>query len=159
LGKTNENGGIKMVSNEKKTLSAPEYNEFLKNIELCDIYLKSQSAEFNSHEISGPAKFEFSESPSIITKEKEKVIIQVLYSLKAKCQKKSLFNLKAKYNVVMLTQKEIPNEFFEIFNKHSLPLHTFPYFRELVNSTISRMGLPPLILPLRKNLIGGPKLN
>ena len=41
-------------------------------------------------------------------------------------------------------------DYFAIFARVNLPVNTWPYFREFVHSMISRMGLPPVVLPLVK---------
>jgi preprotein translocase subunit SecB len=41
-------------------------------------------------------------------------------------------------------------DYFGVFVQVNLPVNTWPYFREFVHSTVSRMGLPPVVLPLVK---------
>ena len=42
------------------------------------------------------------------------------------------------------------NDFFEVFKKLVLPVNSWPYFREFVQSMTQRMNIPPLTLPLIK---------
>jgi hypothetical protein len=42
------------------------------------------------------------------------------------------------------------DEMFGVFSKTSLPLNTWPYFREFANSIMTRMGLPGVVLPVLK---------
>jgi len=74
-------------------------------------------------------------------------------TLKALCTtgKRKCFTVSAEYTVVFDTEEDISQEFFEIFSVLNLPLTTWPFFRELVNSTTARMGIPPLTLPLHRS--------
>lgn len=46
------------------------------------------------------------------------------------------------------SEKKMTDELFDIFKKVNLPLNTWPYFREFVQSSTVRIGLPPLVLPV-----------
>ncbi len=46
----------------------------------------------------------------------------------------------------------LSEEFFEFFKSYTLPLQSYPYFRELTHSLTTRTGLSGLILPLRRVL-------
>ena len=47
-----------------------------------------------------------------------------------------------------LPSPQAPEAFFQIFRETSARLHVWPYFREALNNTLVRMGLPPFPLPL-----------
>lgn len=51
----------------------------------------------------------------------------------------------------MWYQSFIPmdEETFAIFSKSTVPLNTWPYFREFLSSTIGRMGWEPYFMPIR----------
>jgi len=134
---------------------AAKYNELLKHVELVDVHLQEIRASLGKWDPSERSILNFKEDFSVIENEADHVCIAVSYQLDAKSKRRNVFNIKARYQVTFKTSKPIPPEFFEMFNKWSLPVQTFPYLRELVNSMISRMGLPPLVLPLRKYLVGG----
>jgi len=102
-------------------------------------------------------KFEFNEVSKLSSHEGDFVTIEIDYTLKAKCGRRLIAQINATYALVFSTDKKIPKEFFDIYKQYSLPLQTFPYFRELTNALFSRMGIPPLILPLRKFLVGSDK--
>jgi len=65
---------------------------------------------------------------------------------------KALFLLK--YSIA--SEREFAPEVLEAFAGLNAPLHCWPYWRELVHSMASRMGLPGLIIPLLtvKDLLG-----
>jgi preprotein translocase subunit SecB len=97
----------------------------------------------------------FDEVYKLVEISTERAVVEVSYTIKGKLKRTNIFSLAATYVVVFDTLKEIPKEFFETYNQVSLPLQTFPYLRELTNSVVSRMGFPPLVLPLRKYLTAG----
>ncbi|MEW6412075.1 MAG: protein-export chaperone SecB [Candidatus Zixiibacteriota bacterium] len=141
-------------SAEEVTITPTQYGEILKCVDLRDIYLKEIKSTLYSRELTGRASLKFDESANVLSVAENVATIEVSYNLKAKCGRNRLFTSRIKYAVLFDCKGDIPDGFFELYNKHSLPLQTFPYLRECVNSMISRMGLPPLILPLRKFLVG-----
>lgn len=46
---------------------------------------------------------------------------------------------------------DIEDEYIETFLKHNLPINIWPYAREFVSSMTTRMGYPPLFIPMHKN--------
>jgi preprotein translocase subunit SecB len=136
-----------------KKISPKEYNEFLKHLDIEDVYLEDVKTTLYSREVGQKVKLDFDEKARLVINNEERAKVEVLYTLKAKSAKKRIFNISAKYIVNFRLVEKVPDEYFEIYNHISLPIQTFPYFRELTNSIISRMGLPPLILGLRKNLV------
>lgn len=146
-----DNKNIKEI---QKEISPQLYNDYLSHIHLSDIYVTDIQSKLFWRDFPGKAKLDFKEHPSIKKVKDDFVTIENCYELKAKSNNKRVFLIKINYHVEFHMDKSIPEDFFVLYNKYSLPLQTFPYFREYVNTILSRMGLPPLILPLRKNLIG-----
>lgn len=138
---------------DKQGVMAPKrYNGLLKHVDLAEIYVSDSKVTCNKFISPGVADLHLDESFKIIKSTSEKVVIEAKYVFKAKIKKRNFLTINVKYNVVLQTSKHIPIEFFEIYNKASLPFHIYPFFREFVHSTISHMGLPTLILPLRKQI-------
>lgn len=142
------------VKMAQERLSAEEYNRLIEYIELTDIYLADVQASKPTRELPDQSTFEFGEEVNVLTRDPASAAMEVLYSLKARSGRRKVVDIKAKYVAEFTTSRDIPEEFFVLYNALSLPLQTFPYFRELANSLFSRMGLPPLVLPLRKHLMG-----
>jgi preprotein translocase subunit SecB len=76
------------------------------------------------------------------------------FTLKAKDPDKdgAAISLTATY-VVLYTQNcdiTVTMDFLDVFDKMTLGMLLWPYFRELTSNTIYRMNLPPLVLPLKK---------
>ena len=137
----------------EKKISPKDYNMMIRHLDLQDVYLKETKSTLHSRELLKKARLDFDEKPSVVSYKDGEAKIEVDYALKAKCGKKKIFTISAKYIVVFQLDKEPPDGFFELYNRLSLPVQTFPYFREFANSIVSRMGLPPLILGLRKYLV------
>jgi len=138
----------------REKVSPPEYAELLKCLDLQNIFLKDLKPDIASHDLSGRNAYSLSEAASVVEHRDESVTIDVTYRISATSNRKRLVSVNAKYRVVFSTTRRLPEEFFTLYNEYSLPLQTFPYLRECVNSLFSRMGLPPLLLPLRKHLVG-----
>ncbi len=143
-----------LFEDAKKKIPPKKYNELLQHINLRDIFVTEINSKLFERNFPGSAKLQFDESTNLKDFGEDLVEIEVLYKLKAKNGRKKVFDILIKYSVLFELDKEVPEEFFMIYSKHSLPLQTFPYFREYINTILSRMGLPQLILPLRKNLVG-----
>jgi hypothetical protein len=56
------------------------------------------------------------------------------------------------FELLLTFSSDIPinKDIFDIFKILTVPLHSWPYAREFIHSTIVRLGLPPAILPLLK---------
>jgi preprotein translocase subunit SecB len=141
-----------MENTDVKQITPKEYNELLKKLDLHDIYLSDVTANLHKSHIGEKVTLNLVEKFRILQRTPELVRIEVDYQMTGKSKQSKVVSVKAKYVVVFQTAEEMPEEFFAVYNTHSLPLQTYPYFRELVNSIVSRMGFPPLVLPLRKFL-------
>ena len=56
--------------------------------------------------------------------------------------------IKVEYEVLMKIKENLPTEFWNIYKSVTLPIQIWPYFREFVQNTTSRMNIPPLTLPI-----------
>ena len=139
-----------MISKKNK-ISPKKYNEFIEGLTLQDITLVySESKAEEGFSLPADITTEFSEDYKKL--EKGGFIVIYEYKLKAivKDKKKPGFHIHATYNLAYQSKVPINKEIFEIFSKISLPLHTWPYFRQFVQEMTLRMGLPPLILDILK---------
>lgn len=76
------------------------------------------------------------------------VTVRHNYSVISRYRRKALLSIKAEYTLVFETSEAFAADFFEVFKEIGVPMYTWPYVRELVDSMTSRMGLPKLVLPL-----------
>lgn len=70
------------------------------------------------------------------------------YRLIGKLKRKQVLRVEAVYVVRYQASVPLSDEFVRIFQQSTLVLTTYPYFRELVDSTMRRMGIPPITLPM-----------
>lgn len=135
-----------------------KFNKLLEFLELKNIFVTDLKSSLNlkiaSKKLQNNPVLNFSEDSKIIELNDDSATLEVSYKLNAKVKTSKLFDITLKYAVLFEQAQKLPEEFYETYQKLSLPLQTFPYFREYTNSIISRMGLPALILPLRKYLVG-----
>jgi len=64
---------------------------------------------------------------------------------------------RASYQVTYLLTGEFPEESLNYFVNRNATFNTYPYFRELVDSHMRRMGMTPIALPLLKPEMAGHK--
>jgi preprotein translocase subunit SecB len=137
----------------KFKISPEDYNKILTGVDLKSISLQESTASINRNntippelkiEISDESSFEFSKDNNV----------NVLHSYKLSTQKEGkktqYIQIHASFLVQLTSEHEFTSEFFEIYKQVSLPLNTWPYFREYVNSITARMNILPITLPFVK---------
>jgi preprotein translocase subunit SecB len=133
-------------------ISPKEYRKILNGIDLKNILLADLKATIKHELLSEGLKISIKDSAQY-SYEEDEFIIKNKYVLTAKNNdKKNVLKIEATFIVVFESKYEINDDFFNIYKEISLPLNVWPFFRELVNSTTSRMNIPPLTLPLLKRL-------
>ena len=135
-------------------ISPKEYREFIKGVELVGIIVKASQARrlADSIDISrrldlyttGRAEFRMGDSGTCI------VHHHYGLSMTYTGEKDRLLEVECTFEVGLHVASPMTKDYFDIFARVNLPVNTWPYFREFVHSTISRMGLPPVVLPLVK---------
>ena len=136
-------------------LSPEEYKNLLSKIELIEVSLTSSSTSIDLAKMV-PESSSFG-SPQISisddikrSKKKEHIQINAQWYLAAKFEKddKNFMDITASFNVLLFCKSSLPNNFWKIYNKSTLPLIVYPYFREFVQNMTARMNIPPLTLPI-----------
>lgn len=61
-----------------------------------------------------------------------------------------LFELKGEYLLSYVSVSKMDDEMFDLFKVRNIPVNLQPYVRELVQSSMTRLGLPPFTLPVLK---------
>jgi hypothetical protein len=133
-------------------LTPEEYRKILDGIDIVSISLIECSAKIDQNESIDSEKGIKIQNGLNYDISKKIVNIYRSYTLKANSKKsnKPFLTIKAKFKVALSSKIEVNEEFIKIYSDISLDLNTWPYFREFVYSTSSRMDLPPLTLPLLK---------
>jgi preprotein translocase subunit SecB len=134
-------------------ISPEEYRNIIESLELDTLYLTELNTKFNEEFLPSSLSLDIGEK---YTFEQKQNILEIYYILKiiAKDEKKEkpVIALRAKYTIKYSITRDIQvtKNFMKIFGELTLGMMLWTYFRELVNNIIYRMGMPPLILPLKK---------
>ena len=131
-----------------------KYYSILKKLELNEIYIESCTVSQLRDELLSEKNLQVTvKDKAMLEQQDSKVTIIHKYDLKAKTsQTEKGFPLKvsATFCLIFRTDDKIEKPFFDIFKKINLPLNSWPYFREFVQSITQRMNIPPLTLPFIK---------
>lgn len=130
-----------------------EYNRLLNEIELEDLYLSKTSATLFERDWEIDASLDLKENSSLIKIKDNKATMRVNYQLQAKSGESPILKINVTYIVTFTFKGKVTENFFKLYSVYSLPIQTYPFFREFINSTVSKMDLPQLWLPLKKNLV------
>lgn len=135
----------------KEKVSPDVYNKFIDGLELLEIKITYSEARAEE-DFFPPAEVEIEENKNYEKLEEGKFIVIHEYKLKGKKkdEKRADFYIYVIYKLMYQSKTPITKKIFGVFSEISLPLHTWPYFRQFVHEMTSRMGLPPLTLNLLK---------
>jgi hypothetical protein len=137
----------------KPKISPEEYRKILEVLELDTLYLSEINSKFKEEFLSQSLKLEIDEKDSFIQGNN---ILKVIYTFKLTAKDETMeepaISLLTKYTVRYQINKEVQvtKEFMKVFCDLTIGMLLWTYFRELVNNMVYRMGMPPLVLPLKK---------
>ncbi|MCH7886618.1 MAG: protein-export chaperone SecB [Candidatus Marinimicrobia bacterium] len=140
----------------QKLISPSQYRHFLENVELSEIQLIDLEASVipknlvNKDKVS--IRIEDRYTVQSINKKDGEVIISgnLIFDTPIPGRGKNPLIIKAEYSSIFSFKGSIPKEFWELYKEITLPKQIWPYFRELVQSVVSKMNLPSLTLPILK---------
>lgn len=138
------------VKNEQPKLSPAEYNELLEGVQLRQIILTECKSKLFDTQLTKPATVHVETKSHFLPMEDNHFVIADRYKIVSKVGRKRLFSIEVEYHLLFESAHTVGEDFFEIYAELNLPLNTYPYVREIVQSLTSRMGLPQLVLPLVK---------
>jgi preprotein translocase subunit SecB len=135
-------------------VSPKEYREFIKGVELLSIIVKESQARrlADAIDLSRRVDLNPNERAEFRMTDGNTCVVQHHYELSMTYngEKDRLLAVQCTFELALRVAKPMTKDYFEVFAQVNLPVNTWPYFREFVHSTISRMGLPPVVLPLVK---------
>jgi preprotein translocase subunit SecB len=137
----------------KPKLTPQEYRERLRCVNLNTIFVKEISSKFNEHPSAEEVKFSINEKSSYVIDEKMfKVYHDCKMSGKAEKSEEIIFKVNASFVITfdLIEETLIDDDFFDIFKMNFITYTTWPFFREIVMSHLSKANLPPLYLPMKK---------
>ncbi len=135
------------VLKSTKNFDKKAFNEFVLKTRLNEIYLKNLSVELKTRNFTNPTvTIELAQK---IQAEGENFYIDTTLELKVKDGRAIPLKIKVTYRLEYATGYPAPPEdFLKKYADTSARMHVWPYFREIVSNLVSRMGLPPLTLPV-----------
>lgn len=145
---------MKQKDKSTRKISPEDYRTILGLLELDDIFINSYSAKLNKDSVSKCLSFKISESSKFEQKNND-LNIDYTFKFVAKDTDNNeiALTINTTYSILYKIKNEgiiITEDFMEVFRQVSLGMLLWPYFREFVNNTIYRMGMPQLVLPLKK---------
>ncbi len=138
----------------KKQIDVREYNRLLKQVQLETILLRDSHSKLRTRKMEANNTYRYEESSEVLSVGDRRATLRVDSKVVAKSGRRNVAEVKARFEVEFTYEAEVPREFFVIYCYASLPLQTFPYFRQMVDHQFTAMSLPRLVLPLRKFLVG-----
>jgi len=128
------------------------YRKILAGIKLRTIYLKNFEGKINLDVISKEAIADISSRADFTTKAENSVEISQKWNIIGRdtSTKSEFLNITVTYCLILYSREKFTKDFFDVYEKTSLPLNVWPFVREFVNSMTARMNIPPLTLPLLK---------
>lgn len=136
----------------KPKISPEEYRNIIESLDLDTLYLVELNSKFKEEFVSSNFCLEIDEK---YTFEQESTILKIIYTYKLSAKDESkedaAIKVQAKYVVRYNITKDvtISKEFMKVFSDLTLGMLLWPYFRELINNSVYRMGMPTLVLPLK----------
>lgn len=143
-----------------KTASDIDYDEFVEQLALDDIYLNSCRLKKYGSAGGGLSTVPISSSAwwygesdweaydSGLPNDGFEVHYKVVAEVKSNDGER-IARIEAEYALDYLSFVPMDNEAFETFSETTVPLNVWPYLREFLSSITSRAGLGPYILPGR----------
>ena len=135
-------------------VSPKEYREFIKGVQLLGIIVKASQARriADTIDLSRSADLNTTERAEFKMTDGNTCVVQHHYDLSMAYtgEKDRLLEIECTFELGLRVASPMTKDYFDVFAKVNLPLNTWPYLREFVHSSISRMGLPPVVLQLVK---------
>ncbi len=128
-------------------------NQFNKNLALMNLRVKKLNAEFDDEKLNVPPdtqKVYIDKNSYYQILQDNLVRVFQNYTLKIanKDNENDVFvSIDATFLLDFQTGGPIDDEVFEIFSQSTVLIDSWPYFREIVQNTLLRMGLAPIIIP------------
>lgn len=140
------------MTKTEKDAPGKEYASFIRDLELESLYAERCLFEVKGRMPANPMSIHLRETPQVRDITEDRVVIEHTYRLeiKEKGQKKLFVLITATFVAAYLTHRQPSDEVLKRFLDRNVRLNTWPFFRELAYSSLTRMNLPPLVLPVLK---------
>lgn len=129
-----------------------EYRDFIVGLQLKDLSVRRSSTHRAARTIDLSRKVDVNINEKASFSMQGENICDIVHSYALQLcyqgEKTPLLTIECEFDAVYRVSKPMTEAYFEVFKKTSLPLNTWPYWREFVHSSFARMGLPPYFLPV-----------
>ena len=138
--------------NKKYAVSPKEYAEYIKGVNIGEIKFENGSFQFINADLlnkNKSIKIKYERTPELVETHEGNFVVRdkLVFSVIETSSRKHIVDIKCCLLVVYRHKDGIAKEMFKPFGDFNVPVNTWPYFREFVNSAITRMGLPTFTLP------------
>jgi preprotein translocase subunit SecB len=131
-----------------------EYRSMLKSIQLENIWLEECSAKIRKDKTVDNSPVEVSVNDKLSYEIITENLLHISHSFEVIAtpgsKKEFVFKIASTFKLRYSSEAPLSESFVEIFKDRNVPINTWPYFREFVQSITQRMNIPPLTLPLLK---------
>lgn len=132
------------------TPSPEDYAAFVGQIELTEIWLRSLKVE-NPHGAATPDRASIQVDDDASWEETEQGFRALQhYHLRFQTPNALLAEIEATFGLEFVSTNPMTEPFFSVFRDINLPVNSWPYLRELVATTMGRMGWVAATLPTIK---------
>jgi hypothetical protein len=150
---TNKNGSVE--KGPEFMISPEDYKKMLSGIRPIDVSL----VKFNGMRkpsvlapvsVKGPLNVSFNDVvvESTLGKDAKCFEIRAEMGLSVKYEARTISKLDVTFAVTYTSETPVNEDFIKIYKGTSFPLIANPYFREFIQSTMTRMGIRNIVLPL-----------
>lgn len=137
----------------QQKISIEQYRSLLQRVQVCDVFVRDIRGSLGVRGLPGQIDVTFAEHQPVVSTAGQSASIEVSLDVKASQGTTRVLEFSATLVLLFAFEGEVPQEFFTIFAHYTVPFYSHPYFRELLHTTVVRMGLPPLILPFKEGII------
>lgn len=137
---------------EEQLLDPQIYKCLVQNLrEIKAINLKSLTISNVNHNLEGNLAVDLSYNYSDHIIKDDSFSVCTKFFIKAYCKEEQnniAFQIEFELSIIYLIKdiKEFDRKYIDLYKKINMPLHVWPYARELVSSLTTRMGFAPLVI-------------
>jgi preprotein translocase subunit SecB len=136
-------------SRRRTRVSPEEYADFIRQIELRDIWLEHAEVDNDGPQPPERVEFEIDREATYESLE-DGFLARHSYEVSVRSKDSFFADIEVRFVVRFSSPQEMTDRIFEVFEDVNLPVNTWPYLREFVSTTLGRMGWQPITLPALK---------
>lgn len=139
---------------KKYKLTPQEYRQLLSTVDLDEITLVEIKTKYSEESIKENIRLTIKEtSKNSIDGNTLKIYLLCSFNAKNKDTKEEIIKINLRYRIdfdIIGEIDDISDEFIKILTENTVKITIWPYFRQEVQSIMSKMNLPQIVLPLKR---------